>query len=79
MKIVQWLANSALMVFFSMPYASALEAGASIRVPCPLGDCSAGVGLSYIGEYSLPWDTQFNGVPFGGISGLDYDPSTGHY
>ena len=79
MKIVQWLANSALMVFFSMPYASALEAGASIRVPCPLGDCSAGVRLSYIGEFSLPWDTQFNGVPFGGISGLDYDPSTGHY
>ena len=79
MKIVRWLASSALMAFFSMPYASALEAGTSIRVPCPLGDCSAGVVLSYIGEYSLPWDTQFNGVPFGGISGLDYDPTTGHY
>ena len=37
------------------------------------------MGLSYIGEYSLPWNTRFDGVPFGGISGLDYDPSTGHY
>ena len=44
-----------------------------------LGDCSAGMSLAYLGEFSLPWDTQYDGIPFGGISGLDFDPTTGHY
>ncbi len=79
MKIMQWFASSALAVLFSAPFASGMEGATQIRMPCPMGDCSAGVSLNYIGEYSLPWDTQFDGIPFGGISGLDFDPATGHY
>ena len=79
MKVMQWLVSSALMAFFSAPYASTLEGGARVQLPCPLGDCSAEVSLSYLGEYSLPWDTQYDGIPFGGISGIDFDPATGHY
>ncbi|MGY0205688.1 hypothetical protein ACW7EJ_20140, partial [Acinetobacter soli] len=35
-------------------------------------------GLRLIGDYNIAAQTQFNGVEFGGISGIDRD-SEGHY
>lgn len=34
-------------------------------------------GISLIGEIRLPTQLAIGGVPFGGISGLDYDPKSG--
>ncbi len=59
--------------------ALALDAGTPFETACPFGDCEAGISLSYIGEFSLPTGQMFDGVEFGGISGLDYDPSSGHF
>lgn len=76
---IKWLSASVIAMVLSIPLALALEAGDPITVSCPLDDCDASLSLSYIGETSLPWNYKHDGIPFGGISGLDYDPSTGHY
>lgn len=40
---------------------------------------SATEPLKRIGSYSLPTGLTINGVEFGGISGLDYNPETGNF
>jgi hypothetical protein len=40
---------------------------------------AASFSLRYIGEQRIATGTLFEGVEFGGISGLDYDASTGRY
>ncbi len=59
--------------------ASALEIGTAIDVPCPFGDCEAGISLSYLGSYDIPTGFTENGVEVGGLSGIEFDPSTGRY
>ncbi|HEY0124773.1 MAG TPA: esterase-like activity of phytase family protein [Rhizobium sp.] len=59
--------------------ARAADIGAVIDVPCPFGDCKAGISLSYLGEYDIPTGFMENGVEVGGLSGIEFDPSTGHY
>ncbi|WP_037081045.1 esterase-like activity of phytase family protein [Neorhizobium vignae] len=68
----------ALAILFA-PAAQAAEPGVTVATPCPFGDCKAAIGLSFVGEYTIPTGTLFNGVEFGGLSGLDYDPATGRY
>ncbi|WHO71390.1 esterase-like activity of phytase family protein [Rhizobium sp. BT03] len=58
---------------------AATDIGATFETACPFGDCAAGISLSYLGEFVIPTGHMENGVEFGGISGLDFDPSTGHY
>lgn len=36
-------------------------------------------GLNFLGDFSIPTQTEFNGTTFGGLSSIDYDPSTGTY
>lgn len=50
-----------------------------VETPCPFGDCDAAISFSYLGEVIIPTGTMENGLEFGGISGLDYDVSSGHY
>ncbi|GAJ91306.1 esterase-like activity of phytase family protein [Agrobacterium sp. SHOUNA12C] len=59
--------------------ARAADIGAVVDVPCPFGDCKAGISLSYLGEYDIPTGFRENGVEVGGLSGIDFDPSTGRY
>ncbi|NTJ64528.1 esterase-like activity of phytase family protein [Agrobacterium rhizogenes] len=59
--------------------AYALDIGTTIDVPCPFGDCQAGISLSYLGNYEIPTGFMENGVEVGGLSGIDFDPSTGRY
>ena len=40
---------------------------------------AADIQLRFIGQQSIPTGTLHDGVEFGGISGLDLDPSTGTY
>jgi len=35
--------------------------------------------LKFIGEYIVPYNLPFNGTVTGGLSGIDYDPSSGQY
>lgn len=79
LKTMKWLTGSAMAMLLSIPAAWALDVGEQVTVSCPLDDCNATLALSYLGEFSLPWDYKHDGMTFGGISGLDYDPSTGHY
>ncbi len=57
----------------------ATEIGAVMETPCPYGDCSAGISLTYLGEFVIPTGKVENGVEFGGLSGLDYDDLTDRY
>lgn len=50
-----------------------------VETTCPFGDCDAAISFSYLGEVIIPTGTMENGLEFGGISGLDYDASSGHY
>jgi hypothetical protein len=59
--------------------AAATEIGTTIEIPCPFGDCKAGIGLSYLGEFDIPTGFGENGVEVGGLSGIDFDPASGHY
>ena len=79
MKITPRWVGGAVAALLTATSAAALQRGDRVAVPCPLGDCSAGVALTYLGEQSLPWDTKSEGIPFGGISGLDFDPHSGRY
>ncbi|MCY2964543.1 MAG: esterase-like activity of phytase family protein, partial [Planctomycetota bacterium] len=36
-------------------------------------------GLRYIGQQTLPTGTMYSGTQVGGLSGIDYDSSTGTY
>lgn len=68
-----------MILLLSVPSVWALEVGEQVVSSCPLNDCDATLSLTYLGEASLPWDYTHEGIPFGGISGLDFDPATGHY
>ncbi|MCQ1569651.1 esterase-like activity of phytase family protein [Neorhizobium galegae] len=68
----------ALALLFA-PVAHAVEQGVTVVTPCPFGDCKAAIGLSFVGEFSMPTGTLFDGVEFGGLSGLDYDPASNRY
>ncbi|MBP1849984.1 esterase-like activity of phytase family protein [Rhizobium halophytocola] len=59
--------------------ASATEIATVVDTPCPFGDCTAHLALGYLGAFSIPTGTVFDGVEFGGISGLDFDPASGRY
>lgn len=41
--------------------------------------CAQAQTLSYLGQQILPHGMQFEGVPVGGLSSIDYDPATGRY
>src|SRR5262245_24964683 len=73
-----FLMTAAAALFFGSTAAQATDIG-TIDVPCPFGDCKAGISLSYLGEYDIPTGFMENGVEVGGLSGIDFDPSTGHY
>lgn len=72
-----FLTTAAVLLFGQA--AHALDIGATIDVPCPFGDCKAGISLSYLGNYDIPTGFMENGVEVGGLSGIDFDPSTGRY
>ncbi|MFS8049542.1 esterase-like activity of phytase family protein [Rhizobium sp. BR 314] len=72
-----FLTTAAFLLFGQA--ASALEIGTPIDVPCPFGDCGAGISLSYLGSYDIPTGFSENGVEMGGLSGIEFDPSTGRY
>lgn len=72
-----FLTTAAVLLFGHA--ASALEIGTAIEVPCPFGDCNAGISLSYLGSYDIPTGFTENGVEVGGLSGIEFDPSTGRY
>src|SRR5699024_9975757 len=36
-------------------------------------------GVRLVGSVAVPDGTQFQGTTVGGLSGIDYDPDTGHY
>ncbi|MBB3453116.1 hypothetical protein FHT86_001372 [Rhizobium sp. BK313] len=73
------LMTAAAVFLLGSVAARATDIGSVIDVPCPFGDCKAGVSLSYLGEYDIPTGFMENGVEVGGLSGIDFDPSTGHY
>ncbi|WFU03495.1 esterase-like activity of phytase family protein [Rhizobium sp. CB3171] len=73
-----FLMTAAAALLFGSTAARATDIG-TIDVPCPFGDCKAGISLSYLGEYDIPTGFMENGVEVGGLSGIDFDPSTGHY
>lgn len=79
MKTNKWLVGGAMILLLSVPSVWALEVGEQVVSSCPLNDCDATLSLTYLGETSLSWDYSVDGIPFGGISGLDFDPTTGHY
>lgn len=79
MKTNNWLVGGAMILLLSVPSVWALEVGEQVVSSCPLNDCDATLSLTYLGETSLSWDYSVDGIPFGGISGLDFDPATGHY
>ncbi|MCO5730513.1 esterase-like activity of phytase family protein [Rhizobium sp. SSA_523] len=73
-----FLAGTAI-AFFSLMPAHATPVGATQSTPCPFGDCTAGISLAYAGEFDIATGTIVDGVEFGGLSGIDFDPATGHY
>ena len=72
------LTIAAATFLFGLPVHAA-DVGATIDVPCPFGDCNAGISLSYLGSYDIPTGFTENGVEVGGLSGIEFDPSTGNY
>lgn len=72
-----FLTTAAVLLFGHSAYA--LDIGTTIDVPCPFGDCKAGISLSYLGNYDIPTGFMENGVEVGGLSGIDFNPSTGRY
>lgn len=73
-----FLTTAALALLLSTAVHAA-DIGTTIDVTCPFGDCKAGISLSYLGEYDIPTGFTENGIEVGGLSGIDFDPSTGHY
>lgn len=73
------LMTAAASLILGSAAARATEIGTTVDVPCPFGDCKAGISLSYLGEFDIPTGYMENGVEVGGLSGIDFDPSTGHY
>lgn len=57
----------------------ATEIGATFEKPCPFGDCSAGIAFTYLGETIIETGYREADVEFGGISGLDFDASSGRF
>ncbi|MGG7579793.1 esterase-like activity of phytase family protein [Rhizobium sp. Nf11,1] len=75
----RFAATAAFVLLSSTLPVSATDIGATFESACPVGDCTAGISLSYLGEFVIPTGHMENGVEFGGISGLDFDAATGHY
>nr|WP_250813951.1 esterase-like activity of phytase family protein [Neorhizobium tomejilense] len=73
------LFSTVALVLLFAPVAHAIEPGVTVGTPCPFGDCKAAIGLSFAGEFAIPTGTLFDGVEFGGLSGLDYDPASNRY
>ena len=73
------LMTAAASLILGSAAARATDIGTTVYVPCPFGDCKAGISLSYLGEFDIPTGYMENGVEVGGLSGIDFDPSTGHY
>lgn len=44
-----------------------------------VGQVQAAPRLSLLGAYDVPKDLAVDGAPFGGVSGIDYDPATGDW
>jgi hypothetical protein len=70
---------SAVFLAFLGSASYAADIGQAIDVPCPFDDCKAGISLSYLGEFDIATGFTENGVELGGLSGLEFDPSSGHY
>ena len=58
-----------------MRHALLAAALAALSLPAAAAD----IQLRFIGQRSIPTGTLYDGVEFGGISGLDLDPRTGTY
>src|ERR1700755_1287518 len=73
------LMTAAASLILGSAAARATDIGTTVSVPCPFDDCKAGISLSYLGEFDIPTGLSENGVELGGLSGLDFDPASGHY
>lgn len=62
-----------------MPDYAAGQDKQTASISALFGQEGASFSLSYLGRQSLPSDFTFNGEPFGGISGIDHDPSSDTY
>lgn len=62
-----------------VPRLAAAQDIRDVTIPAPFGDTGASISLSYLGRQSLPSDFTFNDEPFGGLSGIDFDPASGDY
>ncbi|MCY1664455.1 esterase-like activity of phytase family protein [Rhizobium sp. SL86] len=73
-----FLAGTALALV-SLSVTHAAEIGTTVSTPCPFGDCTAALSLAYAGTFDIATGTLVDGVELGGLSGIDFDPATGHY
>lgn len=73
------IATVALTFLFGVTTPHANENVKPVETACPFGDCGAAISFSFLGEVIIPTGSMENGIEFGGISGLDFDPSTGRY
>ncbi len=70
---------STALTLLSFNLAAATDVGTTVSTPCPFGDCAAAISLAYAGTFDIATGTAFDGVELGGLSGIDFDPATGHY
>ncbi|MBB3458318.1 hypothetical protein FHT86_006643 [Rhizobium sp. BK313] len=77
--MIKFLLSTAALVSVLAGVAYAADTDVTVTTPCPFGDCKAAISLQFAGEFVIPTGTQFDGIEFGGISGLDFDPASNHY
>lgn len=73
------LVTASIIALSNTAAVHATDIGTTVDTPCPLGDCAAGISLSYIGEFTIPADELEDAIPVGGLSGLEYIAATGRY
>lgn len=64
------------MTFRRPVAATALLCAAVFAAPV---HAAASISLGYLGQQILPSGTQFSGTTVGGLSGIDFNPATGHF
>jgi len=77
--IKRYLSTTAFALLLSTSLVHAKDIGSKVDTACPFGDCAAGITFSYLGEFIIPTGQIVDSTEFGGISGLDFDASTGRY
>lgn len=64
------------MTFRRPVAATALLCAAVFAAPV---HAAASISLGYLGQQIVPSGTQFSGTTVGGLSGIDFNPATGHF